>query len=478
MDTKKLTKLTPRTVDQAKWYQELVLKAELADYSPVSGCIIFRPYGYRIWELMQQEMDRLIKAAGIENAYFPLLIPYSFLEKEASHVEGFAPEVAIVTHAGGKELEEKLVIRPTSETIIYSMFAKWVHSYRDLPLRLNQWANVIRWEKRTLPFLRTSEFLWQEGHTIHATREDAEKEVTRALEMYKYFMNKYLNLFVVCGRKTETEKFAGAVYTTTLEAMMKDGKALQCGTSHLLNQSFAKSFNISFVDQNNQKQLPWMTSWGSSTRMIGAIILAHGDDQGLMLPPKVAPYQGVIVPIYKTNDEKTAVKSYVEKVQKLLTSYRITVDWSDNSPGWKFAEWEMKGVPVRIEIGKNEVKNNLATLVMRVNRFKKQIKVTDLKVEFTKTISEIEELMFNNHQNFTMAHTFPITNLEDFKSQLAKQKGFIKTYFSGDSKQEKEIKNLTKATTRCRPFDDENDLGKCFYSGKEQSEVTLFARAY
>ncbi len=477
IETKKLNKLTPRSIDQAKWYQELVQKAELADYSPVSGCIVFRPYGYRVWELIQQQMDKLIKEAGVENAYFPLLIPYSFLEKEASHVEGFAPEVAIVTHAGGKKLEQKLVIRPTSETIVYSMFAKWIHSYRDLPLRLNQWANIVRWEKRTIPFLRTTEFLWQEGHTIHATKADAEKEVYRALEMYKSFMNKILNLYVITGRKTEAEKFAGAEYTTTLEALMKDGKALQCGTSHLLSQSFARSFGISFVDENNVEQLPWMTSWGSSTRMIGAIILAHGDDKGLVLPPQVAPYQAVIVPIFKTEDAKNSIKAYIEKTEKQLSDFRLIVDWTDNSPGWKFSQWEMKGVPIRIEIGENEVKDNLVTLVYRVDGTKKKVKLSELTLEFKKALSEIETIIFNSHKDFTINNTFEVNNFDEFKSKLENHKGFIKTYFSGEIDSEQKIKAITKATTRCRPFD-EKDLGKCFYNGEENSEVTIFARSY
>ena len=450
----------------------------MADYSPVKGCIVFRPYGYRIWELIQQEMDKLIKEAGVPNAYFPLLIPYSFLEKEAKHIEGFAPEVAIVTYGGGKELEEKLVIRPTSETIIYSMFSKWIHSYRDLPLRLNQWANVVRWEKRTLPFLRTTEFLWQEGHTIHATKEDAEKEVKRALVMYEKFMNENLAIYVIPGKKTEAEKFAGANYTYSVEGLMRDGKALQCGTSHLLDQSFAKSFDIKFVDKDGKEQLPWMTSWGSSTRMIGGVILSHGDDKGLVLPPRIAPIQVVAIPIMKGNSGNQELEAYVEKIKTELKNVRLEIDWSDNSPGWKFSQWEMKGVPLRLEIGGKEVAEGVVSFAKRNTGEKGKIKISEIGKEVAEMLENIQNEMFQSHKKFVEDNTHEAKDYEELKKIIKEKKGFVKVKYSATKEKEDLIKYETKATARCMPLESIEEKGSCFYDGSKDAKVTYFAKAY
>lgn len=474
----KLEKLTPRSVDQAKWYQEVVLKAELADYSPVRGCMVFRPYGYRIWELIQAEMDKRIKAMGVENAYFPLFIPYSFLQKEASHVEGFAPEVAIVTHGGGKELEEKLVVRPTSETIIYAMFSKWVKSYRDLPMKLNQWCNVVRWEKRTLPFLRTMEFLWQEGHTIHATKEDAEKMVFQALEMYKGFLQDMLAVYPLAGKKTETEKFPGGEYTTTCEILMRDGKALQTGTSHLLSQNFAKSFEITFTDKDGKEASPWMTSWGQTTRMIGAAIMAHGDDKGLVLPPSISPVQVVIVPILR-GAAREGFEEYIGKqVTDLLTSQgiRVQVDWSENSPGWKFAQWEMKGVPLRLEIGPREMESGQLSYALRHNGEKSTLDVTNLVVRVNELLEKVQQEVFESHKKFVEASITDVDNYDDFKKVLKEKRGFIRVNYKDSKESANTIKYETKATPRYIEF--EGDEGKCFFTGEVGARKTLFARAY
>jgi len=467
-------KLIARSQDQSKWYLQLIKMAELADYSPVKGCMVIRPYGYRIWELIQQNMDRMIKDMDVDNAYFPLFIPKSFIEKEKDHLEGFAPEVAVVTHAGGKKLEEELIVRPTSETIIYSMFAKWIHSYNDLPLKLNQWANVVRWEKRTVPFLRTSEFLWQEGHTIHADKEDASKMVLQALEMYKTFMNEYLAVNVVSGRKTEAEKFSGANHTYTCEVLMRDGKALQAGTSHLLDQTFAEAFDIKYTDKDGKDKLPWMTSWGTSTRMIGGVILAHGDDKGLVLPPKIAPIQVVIVPIGK---EVSQIEEYVKSVKDILgKDIRVHIDWSDNSPGWKFAQWEMKGVPVRIEIGGREAENKNLTIARRDTGDKEEIKFEDVLTVVEKLLIEINDSIFNSHKKYTEENTVEISEYEDLKKIIKDKKGFVKGYFDATSENEDIVKHETKATTRC--VDVDGGTGKCFLTGKEDCPMTYFARAY
>lgn len=486
----KLDNLTPRSEDQSKWYQEVVLKTDLADYSPVRGCMVIKPYGYAIWELIQKELDRRIKDMGAKNAYFPLFIPYSFLQREAEHVEGFAPEVATVTHAGGKELEEKLAVRPTSETIIYSMFSDWIESYRDLPYKINQWANIVRWEKRTTPFLRTSEFLWQEGHTLHADKEEANEQVLEALKVYKKFLEENLSLCVIAGRKTEAEKFAGADETYTVESLMLDGKALQVGTTHLLKHSFVESFGVEFLDDEGERKTPWATSWGMSTRMIGGLIMAHGDDKGLVLPPNVAPVQIVIIPICKSGEEyasdrETLKKCLDESVKPRLDGVRFEVDWSDNTPGWKFSNWEMKGVPIRLEIGSREIESGNITYAVRFNGDKGQIKVAQLGAWVQSKLEEIGEEMLEKHIKFTNENTREISNSEDFAQVIKNHMGYVKCFFDQkDSKPEEEIKAETKATTRCMPFlnnDVEAGLdsgkGKCFYSG-DDGVVTLFARAY
>jgi len=361
-----MNKLTPQSKNFADWYNEIVQLADLAEYSDVKGCMIIKPYGYALWENIQEEMNKRIKAMGVDNVYMPLFIPESYFKKEAEHVKGFAPEVAWVTHAGGKKLEERLAIRPTSETIMYRTFAKWVHSYRDLPLKVNQWANIVRWEMRTRLFLRTTEFLWQEGHTLHTTEKQADEMVDQALELYKNFVNEFLGIYVLNGIKSQAEKFAGAEYTKAIEGMMKDKKALQMGTSHSLGQNFAKVFGIEFLDQEGKKQTPWPTSWGVSTRMIGGIIMAHGDDKGLVLPPKIAPIQVIIIPIYKNSDEEKKIKNYIKNLEKNFKNIKYKIDWDHtNTPGWKFNQWEMKGVPVRMEVGPKDVQKNQVILARR-----------------------------------------------------------------------------------------------------------------
>lgn len=471
--------LTPRSVDQSKWYQEVVLKTELADYSPVKGCIVFRPYGYRIWELMQQQMDKMIKDAGVQNAYFPMLIPFSYLKKEAEHVEGFAPQVAVVTEAAGKKLEEPLVLRPTSETIIYSMFAKWIHSYRDLPLKLNQWANIVRWEMRTLPFLRTTEFLWQEGHTIHADKESATEEVMRALKMYEDFDKNCLSIYTIPGRKTESEKFPGAEFTYSVEAMMRDGKALQYGTSHLLSQKFAKSFEIQFSDKDGALQYPWMTSWGVSTRMIGGVIMAHGDDKGLVLPPMIAPIQVIVVPIFKTDADKKKIENFVkDKLADQLEDVRYEVDWSENTPGWKFSQWEMKGVPIRLEVGAKEIESGELTFCKRNTGEKGNVKVGVLEERIEKLLEQVQYEIYKSHKEFTEENTFEARDFNEFKKLIAEKKGFIKVAFKDNKDSEDMIKYETKATARNIPIASDAERGKCFFSGEEDAPTTIFARSY
>ncbi len=479
MEIQKLEKLTPRAENQSKWYQEVVLKAELADYSPVKGCIVFRPYGYGIWELMQNHLDAMIKEAGVKNAYFPLLFPYSFLTKEAEHVKGFAPQVAVVTEAGGKKLDEPLAVRPTSETIIYSMFAKWIHSYRDLPLLLNQWANVVRWEMRTVPFLRTTEFLWQEGHTIHAEKDEAEKEVMRALRMYEKFAKDGLAVYTIPGKKTESEKFPGAVYTYSVEGLMRDGKALQCGTSHLLQQDFAKSFGIQYSDKDGKLKYPWMVSWGLSTRMIGAVIMAHGDDKGLVLPPAVAPVQVIIVPIFKKDEEKKKIEEFIEKnIKSELKDVRVEIDWSENTPGWKFAQWEMKGVPVRLEIGSKEVESSEISFAKRNTGEKGKISIANLGKEVKELLDNVQKELYESHKKFTVENTHEVKNYDEFKKVLEEKKGFVKVLFSDSKEAEDKIKYETKATTRGMPLDEITKTGKSFDSGEDDAKVTLFARSY
>jgi prolyl-tRNA synthetase len=469
--------LTLRSVDQAAWYTEVVQRAGLADYSPVRGCMVIKPYGYAIWERIQQELDTRIKAAGVQNAYFPLFIPYRFLEREAEHVEGFAPEVAVVTHAGGEELEEKLVVRPTSETIMYEMFKDWVQSYNDLPLLINQWANVVRWEKRTSPFLRTTEFLWQEGHTAHATREEAVTEVLRALDMYADVATSVLALDVIKGYKTDKEKFAGADFTTTIEAMMGDGKALQSGTSHLLGQNFAKSFDIQYMSKEGTREYVWQTSWGLSTRIIGAVIMAHGDDKGLVLPPNVAPTQVIVVPIYKA-DNQSAVLDYAQDVYQQLKDQgvRVELDNRDYSPGYKFADAELRGIPLRIEVGGRDLENKQVTLVTRYNLEKSTVAVADI-ANIKELLEQIQQATFAKAQQFTKSHIHTAATKTEFDQLVANEIGFISCFFSGDKDVEKQIQEQTKFTTRCIPLATYEQTGECIFTGKP-GKLTLFAKAY
>jgi prolyl-tRNA synthetase len=470
--------LTPRSTDQAKWYQEVITRAKLADYSPVRGCMVIRPYGYAIWEKIQQVLGAEIKKSGAQNAYFPLFIPYSFLQKEAEHVEGFAPEVAVVTYAGGEELEEKLVIRPTSETIMYSMFKDWIQSYRDLPLKVNQWTNVVRWEKRTQPFLRTAEFLWQEGHTAHAAREEAFEEVMRALKMYHDFAKDTLAMYSIMGYKTEKEKFAGAEFTTTFECMMKDGKALQSGTSHMLGQNFAKSFDVKFLDQDGEEKYVWQTSWGLSTRIIGGLIMMHGDDKGLILPPNIAPTQILIVPIFKS-ENKEQVAEYVTKVENILNELNLSfeTDWSENSPGFKFSEGEMRGIPLRLEIGPKDIENNYVMTVNRVTGEKSVIVFDKLGSDLPLLLNSIQNEIYNSSKKYVEENTHEAKTYEEFKKLTETTVGYIKVYFCGDKVIEKQIQEETKYTTRCIPLETYDEEGTCFITGKS-GKLTLFARAY
>ena len=478
-------KYVEEIVDQndnfSMWYNQVVRKAELADYAPVRGCMIIRPYGYAIWENVQHFLDARFKETGVLNAYFPLLIPRSFLEREAEHVEGFAPELAWVTRGGGEELEEPLAIRPTSETIVGYSFAKWIQSYRDLPLLINQWNNVMRWEKRTTLFLRTSEFLWQEGHTAHRNIEEAEERTLLMLDVYRAFAEEDLAIPVIAGRKSENEKFAGALRTYSIEAMMGDGKALQSGTSHNLGTNFAKGFEIDYLDADGQRKYCATTSWGLSTRVIGAIIMVHGDKSGLILPPRVAPYQVVIVPIWRKEADKVAVNELVTRIEKMLKGkVRVKVDLSDNTPGWKFNEWEMRGVPVRMEIGPRDVQNNSVVLVRRDNRAKEIVSVDSLEDRLPVLLEEVQQAQFQRALEFREKNTYYTDSYEEFKQIIAEKRGFVRVKWAEDSEAELAIKEETKATLRVIPFDQPEGgvQGKCFYTGKPATCEAIFARAY
>ncbi|MBL8116348.1 MAG: proline--tRNA ligase [Anaerolineae bacterium] len=475
--------VTPQSVDFSKWYNEIVYKADLCDQSPVRGCLIIKPYGYELWEAIKGGLDRRFKATGHQNAYFPLFIPESFLKREAEHVEGFSPELAVVTIAGGKELEEPLVVRPTSETIIMDSFKNWIQSYRDLPLLINQWANVVRWELRTRPFLRTTEFLWQEGHTAHATAEEAEAETMQMLEVYADFAVNDAAIPVIRGRKTDREKFAGAMHTYTIEAMMRDKKALQSGTSHNLGQNFAKAFDIKFLDQNNESQYPWTTSWGLSTRMVGAIVMTHGDDKGLRLPPKVAPIQVVIVPIFKTDDERSVVMETVDRLSKELSNaaIRVHVDRREGqSPGFKFNDWEMRGVPVRMEIGPKDVQNGSAALARRDMPGKEGKQF----VPQAGIVAAVQDLLVDIQANLLkQAETLREENIHDVKSydelkDVIEKGGWARGWWAGTGDDEGRIKEETGATIRCIPFAQPGGKGACLLTGKESAQVVLFAKAY
>ena len=478
-------KYVEEIVDQednfSQWYNQVVRKADLADYSPVRGCMIIKPYGYAVWENIQRLMDARFKETGVVNAYFPLLIPRSFLEREAEHIEGFAPEVAWVTHGGGEELEEPLAIRPTSETIIGHTYAKWVQSYRDLPILINQWNNVLRWEKRTVLFLRTMEFLWQEGHTAHRTIEEAEERTLTMLDVYKAFAEEDAAIPVIAGRKSENERFAGAWRTYSIEALMGDGKALQAGTSHNFAHNFAKSFDIQYLDTDGQRKYCATTSWGASTRLIGGIIMVHGDKSGLILPPRLAPYQVVIVPIWRKDAEKSAVFEMVERVEKMLKGkVRLKVDLSENTPGWKFNEWELRGVPVRMEIGPRDVQNNSVTLVRRVDRAKESVTVEALETRLPVLLEEVQKALFQRALEFRNQNTHYTDSYEEFKQIIAEKRGFVRVKWAEDSAAELAIKEETKATLRVIPFDQPEGgvHGRCIYTGKPATCEAIFARSY
>jgi prolyl-tRNA synthetase len=471
-----------KSEDFSEWYTQVILKSELADYAPIKGCMIFREDSYAIWEKIQEIFNQKIRQTGHRNVYFPMFIPESFLKREAEHFQGFTPEVAWVTYGGDSPLEERLAIRPTSETIIYATYAKWVRSWRDLPIKLNQWNSVVRWEtKATRLFLRTREFLWQEGHTVHATKEEADQEAKQILENYKDVMETYLAVPVLVGKKTDMEKFAGALYTLALEAMMPDGKALQMGTSHQLGQNFSKVFDIKFLDKNEKEQYAWQTSWGFSTRMIGALVMLHGDDKGLVMPPKVAPTQVVIIPIPYKGIEAEAIAAKTKEIleQLLNTGIRAVLDnRTEYTPGWKFNEWELKGVPVRIEIGPRDIKQKQAVIVRRDNSKKTIIKEQETLTTVTTLLNEIQNDMFSRAKKLLEESATTVQTYDEFKRTLKDKGGFLRASWCGDSKCEEKIKDETGATIRIVPFEKEKPFSKCLYCGKEASEVVYFARAY
>ncbi|MEW6743699.1 MAG: proline--tRNA ligase [Planctomycetota bacterium] len=473
--------VTPRSEDYSAWYQDTVQKAELADYAPVRGCMVIRPYGYALWEAIQAELDRRFKETGHVNAYFPLFIPESFMKREAEHVEGFAPECAVVTHGGGKELEEPLMVRPTSETIIGHMYAKWISSWRDLPLLVNQWANVVRWELRTRLFLRTLEFLWQEGHTAHETAADAQAETLRMLGVYRDFCEGFLAIPVMSGLKSESERFAGAESTYCIEALMQDGKALQAGTSHNLGQKFAKAFNIQFQGRDKKLEYAWTTSWGMSTRVIGALVMVHGDDQGLVLPPKVAPYQVVLVPIWKSDAEQRTVLQYCERLASTLrnASVRVKVDDRDQyKPGFKFNDWELRGVPLRLEVGPRDVRGQGAVLVRRDTGEKASVGLDDLARRVQGELGAIQQALFEKARRCRDSLTRDVDDYEEFKRLIEAPGGFLRAHWDGTRETEARIKEETKATIRVIPIDAAAEPGRCLVTGRPSGRRVIFARAY
>jgi prolyl-tRNA synthetase len=473
-------KLPSRSQDFSEWYNQLVLKAEMADYAPVRGCMVVRPYGWALWENIQQALDKRFKATGHMNAAFPLLIPKSFLEKEKEHVEGFSPELAIVTIGGGETLEEPLIVRPTSETVIGYMYSKWIKSYRDLPVLINQWGNVVRWELRTKLFLRTLEFYWQEGHTAHATAEEAQEETLRMLDVYADFAINEAAVPVIKGIKSPTEKFAGAIQSTTIEAMMGDTRALQSGTSHFLGQNFAKAFNIQYLDENNTLQHCWTTSWGLSTRFIGAIIMTHGDDQGLILPPRLAPIQVVIIPIYKNDTERSAVLEVVERLKSELGSFRIKVDdRAEVTPGFKFNDWEMRGVPLRIEVGPKDVEKGSLAISRRDRpgrEGKSFIPQTGIYSIVTDILVQIQNSMLERATAFRDANIHDPKNFEELKTILPA--GWAFSWWCESTECEARVKEDTRASTRCIPIDQPTDTGFCIVCGKKATKKVYFARSY
>ena len=491
---KELKDLTKRAVNYSQWYNELVIKADLAEQSAVRGCMVIKPYGYAIWEKMQHQLDAMFKESGVQNAYFPLLIPKSFLSKEADHVEGFAKECAVVTHYRLKNnpdgqgvvvdpearLEEELIIRPTSETIIWNTYRNWINSYRDLPLLVNQWANVFRWEMRTRLFLRTAEFLWQEGHTAHATKEEAQAKAVEMLNVYGDFAEKYMALPVVKGVKTANERFAGALETYTIEAMMQDGKALQSGTSHFLGQNFAKAFDVKFINKDNQLDYVWATSWGVSTRLMGALIMTHSDDNGLVLPPKLAPIQVVIVPIYRSQEQLDAVDAKVAPIVENLKKQGISVkyDNADNKrPGFKFADYELKGVPVRLVLGARDIENGTIEVMRRDTLEKETVAIDGIEDYVVKLLDDIQANIYTKALNHRLSMTTKVDTWEEFKEQIEKG-GFILAHWDGTTETEEKIKEETKATIRCIPLDGEDEEGKCVYTGKPSKRRVIFARNY
>jgi prolyl-tRNA synthetase len=473
-------KLPTRSENYSEWYNQLILRAELADYAPVRGCMVVRPYGWALWENIQQALDGRFKATGHVNAAFPLFIPMSFLEKEKEHVEGFSPELAVVTIGGGEKLEEPLVVRPTSETIIGYMYSKWIKSYRDLPVLINQWGNVVRWEMRTRLFLRTLEFYWQEGHTAHATAQEAQEETLRMLQVYTDFAYEDAAIPVVPGRKSATEKFAGASASYTIEAMMGDTRALQAGTSHFLGQNFAQAFDIQYLDQNNELQYCWTTSWGVSTRMIGAIIMTHGDDQGLMLPPRLAPIQVVIVPIFRNDAEQAKVMPVVQQLEAALQGFRVKVDArTEVTPGFKFNDWEMRGVPVRIEVGPKDVDKGVVTVARRDvpgREGKVTLSPDQIAAPIGELLNEIHTAMLNRARAFRDAHIQDPRDYAEFQEVV--QNGWAYSYWCGDAACEAAIKEDTKATTRCIPAGQSGGAGRCIRCGQPAAEKAYFARAY
>lgn len=487
--------ITPREQDYSQWYNDLILKGGLADYAPVRGCMIIKPHGFALWENMKEALDRMFKDTGHQNAYFPLFIPKSFLNKEAAHVEGFAKECAVVTHYRLKSdpgtgqlivdpearLEEELIIRPTSETIIWDAYKNWIKSYRDLPLKINQWANVVRWEMRTRLFLRTAEFLWQEGHTAHATSEEAVKEARQMLEVYADFAENFMALPVIRGVKSPAERFAGAIETYCIEALMQDGKALQAGTSHFLGQNFARAFDVQFLNKENKLQYVWATSWGVSTRLIGALVMAHGDDKGLVLPPKIAPVQVVIVPIYKNDTQKEEINREVEQWMTAFKKAGIRAVYDDDDtarPGWKFAEHEKRGVPVRVAIGPRDMESRQVEISRRDRSEKETYSMEGLPEKLLALLDQIQLDLFEKARHYRDEHITSVDDFESFREVLDKKGGFVSAHWDGTEETEQKIKALTKATIRCIPLDNPQEEGKCILTGNSSKERVLFARAY
>jgi prolyl-tRNA synthetase len=471
--------LPSRSENYSDWYNQLVVRAELADYAPVRGTMVVRPYGWKLWENIQDALDTRFQATGHVNASFPLLIPISFMEKEKDHVEGFSPQFAVVTVGGGQELEEPLVVRPTSETIIGHMYAKWIKSYRDLPVLINQWNSVVRWELRTKLFIRNTEFYWQEGHTAHATYEEAQEETIRMLDIYEDFSENEAAVPVIKGRKSERERFAGAKETYTIEAIMGDLRALQSATSHNLGQNFAKAFDIQFLDTDNTLQYCWTTSWGLSTRMVGAIIMVHGDDQGLIMPPNIAPFQAVIVPIFRNDQEKSTTFEAAERIAKQLDGVRLTVDRREGvTPGFKFNDWEMRGVPLRIELGPKDLQSDQVVIVRRDTGEKEAVKQESLGTFVPQHLESVQKSLFDRASGFLQENTHWVESYDDFKSVLETKGGFIRCHWAGSSDEEAQIKDETKATIRCLPLEAPEGKGRCFLTGEETDTIAIFAKAY